>query len=302
MNFIINKYQTMLTLLLTAIIFLSCDVSENYPMKNKIDPKLEKYWYEGKAEITSYKLSQARYGEMREGTAVMVFVTEPFSKKSMTKADRPTGQDPSVLKLNFTKNFNTGIYPYSLMTSSFFPVENGEHSLKISSSSQEWCGHSFTELQNTGNFTITTSSYFEGESGSNSLSKNLLEDDIWSMIRLNPKNLPKGEIKMIPSFSYISLMHKKTQAYDCLASLQTDEEGNNKYRIYYPNLDRTLTITFESTFPQKIIRWEETYMDGYGAGKKLLSTTGEAIKTVKSAYWNKNSNADSGLRTELGLK
>ncbi|MGB2691994.1 MAG: septum formation inhibitor Maf, partial [Thermodesulfobacteriota bacterium] len=37
------------------------------------------YWYDGKAEITSYKLEQARYGELHEGYAVMVFVTEDFS-------------------------------------------------------------------------------------------------------------------------------------------------------------------------------------------------------------------------------
>ena len=43
--------------------------------------KFAKYWYKGKAEITSYKLQQARYGEMYEGTAVTIFVTEDFSNK-----------------------------------------------------------------------------------------------------------------------------------------------------------------------------------------------------------------------------
>ena len=31
------------------------------------------YWYAGKAEITSYSLQQARYGELRDGHAVLIF-------------------------------------------------------------------------------------------------------------------------------------------------------------------------------------------------------------------------------------
>ena len=45
------------------------------------------YWYDGKAEITSYALQQARYGELHTGEAVLVFVTEPFSKSKQVKLD-----------------------------------------------------------------------------------------------------------------------------------------------------------------------------------------------------------------------
>ncbi|MDP7238046.1 MAG: hypothetical protein QGI34_15090, partial [Candidatus Latescibacteria bacterium] len=37
------------------------------------------YWYQGKAEITSYTLKQARYGEIHDGHVVLIFVTEDFS-------------------------------------------------------------------------------------------------------------------------------------------------------------------------------------------------------------------------------
>lgn len=40
------------------------------------------YWFQGKAEISSYDLTQYRYGEAREGEAVMIFVTEDFRKRS----------------------------------------------------------------------------------------------------------------------------------------------------------------------------------------------------------------------------
>jgi len=125
----------------------------------------EKYWYAGDAEITSYTLEQARYGELHDGEAVMIFVTEPFSTNKMAKSDSPSEKDVSVLKLNFTKNFNTGIYPYSMMNSTFFPFKNSLHSLKISSSTQEWCGHTYMEMQNKGKFDIDIKSYFENESG-----------------------------------------------------------------------------------------------------------------------------------------
>ncbi len=36
--------------------------------------------HDGKAELDGYRLKVSRYGEQREGTAVMIFVTEPFSE------------------------------------------------------------------------------------------------------------------------------------------------------------------------------------------------------------------------------
>jgi len=287
----------MLKIMLSILILGAC--ANNLPEDTTMNPQQEKYWYAGEAEISSYKLNQARYGEMREGTSVMVFVTEPFSKSSMTKADNPTGKDPSVLKLNHTKNFHTGIYPYSMMTSSFVPFNEGKHSLKISSSSQEWCGHTFMELENKNKFEIETRSYFEGESGEISLSKDYLEDDIWSLIRLRPEDLPQGNAKIIPSFFFLRMSHQETKAYSCNASKAKVDNTTSSYTLEYPTLDRKLVINYETAFPHKILSWEETHYSGYGSKRQQMITTGERINTIKSAYWGKNSNADSGLRDEL---
>lgn len=51
------------------------------PTAYKPNQQFKDYWYAGKAEITSYKLEQARYGELRDGKAVLVYVTEPFYQK-----------------------------------------------------------------------------------------------------------------------------------------------------------------------------------------------------------------------------
>ena len=299
------KYLFIFTI---AIAFLACAAnsekeSSTSPSKTerKLSDKAKAYWYSGGAEITSYKLTQSRYGELREGEAVTVFVTEPFSPKSNTKADSPSKDNVNVLKLNFTKRFNTGIYPYSMMNSTFYPVSDGEHSLKASTSIQEWCGHVFMELQNKKNFEMINHSYFEGESFVSSINKAALEDDIWSQIRLHPESL-KSTTKMIPSFFYLRLMHKEAKAYVCEMTQEENKDQTRVVTINYPELERTLKIRYSSDSPHSILSWTETYPDGYGTNKKMMETSGEMIKTIRSEYWNKKSNADEKLREELGLK
>jgi hypothetical protein len=40
--------------------------------KREIATDFEKYWFNGEAELSSFQLTQARYGELREGKAVMI--------------------------------------------------------------------------------------------------------------------------------------------------------------------------------------------------------------------------------------
>lgn len=260
------------------------------------------YWYHSKAEITSYALKQARYGEIHEGTAVFVFVTEPFSPSNYVKADTPHPDNVSVLKLNQTRKFNTGIYPYSIMTSSFFPFKKGDHSIKISSSSQEWCGHTYMELQNprNGHFGVKIDSYFEGETQEMHQSvAALMEDDIWTMIRIRD-NLPTGKTTMYPSMLAARLLHIDYKPYTCHLSIQK-KETSTIYTVEYPELERTLEIEFENKHPRKIMGWTETNYSGFGADKKMLTTTATRMKSINTDYWNRHSVADSTYRHLLDL-
>ncbi len=260
------------------------------------------YWYSGKAEITSFKLEQVRYGEIHEGTAVFVFVTEPFSPTNFVKADQPSPSDVSVLKLNQTRKFNTGIYPDSIMTSSFLPFKQGDHSIKVSLSSQEWCGHMYMEVrkQKTKNFQVDIDSYFEGESKQGySSALALMEDDVWTMIRIR-EDLPTGKISMYPSLLAARLLHIEYKPYACTASVN-NKGTSTFYTLEYPELNRTLKIEFEQAHPHKIIAWTETNNSGFGSAKKQLTTTATRMKTITSDYWNHNSVADSTLRKELNL-
>jgi len=267
----------------------------------KLTEAFKKYWYAGEAEITSYQLEQARYGEMRKGKAILVFVTEDFLPKKQVKADQQNPNNIPVLKLNQTKKFNTGIYPYSIMQSTFYPVSDTSHAVKISSSMQEWCGHVYAQLNNRKKFEITSHSYFQNEADTNFLlDKAILENEIWTKIRINPNNLPQGDIKIIPSFEYTRLRHKEIKAYAAKASIE--KQGTNSvYNITYPQLNRSISITYTNSFPHQIESWTETFKSGFGPNAKEMITKATKIKQIKSAYWDKNSNKDEILRKELGL-
>lgn len=261
------------------------------------NPTFNTYWYSGKAEITSYKLSQIRYGEIHEGTAVNIFVTEDFLPEKQVKADNPNKKNVAILKLNSTKKFTTGIYPYSLMTSTFSPIDSNKNAIKISFSAQEWCGNTFVQLNNREEYEIQFYSYFESNADRKiNLKKNILENELWNQLRISPKNLPVGELQIIPSFEFLSLNHKEFKAFDAIASL--DEEGAFLiYTINYPKLERTLSIKATKDFPNTIESWEETF----STRGKTLTTKAEKIKTIQSAYWSKNGVADVSERKELGL-
>lgn len=269
--------------------------------------EFKSYWYQGKAELNSYNLEQARYGAIHHGKAVLIFVTEDFSEKKQVKLDNPqeAGNDAiKVMKLNAVKKFNTGIYPYSMMKSIFTPVNQQQypHSLKVTTSSQEWCGHTFTQLNLGGNnYDVLLRSYFESEGDQEfSVNAGLLEDEIWNIIRLNPDALPIGEIEIIPGTFYQRLSHKEIKVAKATASVENDGE-NKKYTLNYPEYDRMISIEFHAEFPYKILGWEETYRDGFGENAQMLTTKATLDETIKLDYWTHNSPADSVLREKLNL-
>ena len=115
-------------LLLIMALSLGCGDDSN-EIKKTIEANPETFdriWFRGKAEVTRYELRQARYGQVHEGDAVLVFVTEDFLADKQVKKEHGKGKAGPVLKLNFTKKFNTGIYPYSLMTSTFTDINFDE--------------------------------------------------------------------------------------------------------------------------------------------------------------------------------
>ncbi|MDX1438650.1 MAG: hypothetical protein R3284_01990 [Rubricoccaceae bacterium] len=285
------------------------EISSNEILLGDVGPLSEEfgdYWYQGLAEITSYDLEQARYGEIRQGVAVLIFVTEPFSPSKQVKLDvaGEVGTDEvTVLKLNHTRNFVTGIYPYSMMTSSFLPISEGPMPLKVTATSQEWCGHTFTQLNRTSEgYRARLFSYFESEGDQDlELADVMLEDGLWSLIRINPDALPTGEIQLVPSAVYQRMSHTEIRPYTATATL-SDREDGREYRIHYPDVDRTLSIFFSANHPFEISGWEETRRSGFGEGRQMLTTRAIFRAREMLAYWQLNGTEDIHYRERLGLE
>jgi hypothetical protein len=262
-----------------------------------------KYWYQGKAELTRYKLDQARYGEIHTGEAVLIFVTEPFLPDKQVKLEQgDPSKGISVLKLNSVRKFFTGIYPYSLMTSTFTPVDfSHTRTLKVASSSQEWCGQTFTQLNlRGGRYEGTLRSYFEAEGDrAFDFAPAWLEDELWTRIRLAPATLPVGRVEVVPGLQYARLWHKAVRPEKAEATL-TSEGGENVYVLQYSAIPRRLVIRFEQAFPYKIVGWEETQPGAFD-GSPLLTTKAVATGRLLLDYWKRHNNADAHFRKELGV-
>jgi len=208
--------------------------------------EIKKSW-SGAGELTSYDLKMNRYGVVREGTAVLVFVREPFLKDRQVKDESGRG-DFQVLKMNFIREFKTGLYPYHTLTSVFLPLENkeGNQALKVTTSVQEWCGHTYMNTnRKNGSIQTELSSYFENEEGETFKTKSsvLLEDEIWTMIRLQPEQLPTGKVEMLAGNLTARLSHRKQKVHTAQASWQKGSSDENQvYQIQYSDSGRTLAI------------------------------------------------------------
>lgn len=263
-----------------------------------------KYWYQGLAEISSYTLQQGRYSHVHPGNVVNIFVTEDFSKSKHVKLDDPAnaGADKlPILKLNQSFKFNTGIYSYSSMLSVFQPsdINNYPHAVKVTASVQDWCGMAYMQLNAKGKKNeIQQLSYFESEGDRDfSFDQTVLEDELWTLIRIAPDKLPVGNMQILPGSIYLRYSHKEIKPYSASLSLQ-DVNDTRVYIIQIPELKKSLTITFEKEFPYTILGWEESYP---GFDGTLLKTTATLNKTIMSEYWNKHNLEDRVLRKDLGL-
>ena len=273
--------------------------------------QFREYWYNHGAEISRFTLQQMRYGEIHEGDAVLVFVTEEINPDLQVKADDPGPQNVPILKLNAVRKFFTGVYPYSIMTSIFSPVDMQKYPLplKINSSTQEWCGQVYTQMNLIEDeYRVRMHSYFEKEGDRDFKIKNYVpEDAIWAMMRIAPNSLPRGEFFMIPGTVYVRLAHRPLMPQKAVASLDTVDgkslEGNSlvRYEVDFPAEQRTLRIFFEEDFPYRIQKWEESYRGLAAMGAKVMTTRATRTHTIMDAYWQHHGNRDRALLEKLGL-
>ncbi|MBK8503388.1 MAG: hypothetical protein IPL46_14930 [Saprospiraceae bacterium] len=308
------RYISLLAML--PLLLPSCDsITEKVgsaravPIHFNQDDEWRDHWYDGNAEVNVYETKQARYQDIHPGKTVLIFVTEDFlSDKQVKNENYSDKTSTSVLKTNLIRKFDTGVYDYSIMTSVFTPVDHKAFpkTLKITTSSQDWCGQSFMQLNHEQNkYRVRQYSYFEKEGDQNFTVDDLMnEDEIFNQIRFDPDLLPTGSKNMLPGTAFSRLKHIEFKSYPVTLTKDTytgtDFTGKNPevYKIVFPDFDRTLEIIYESKFPFQILGWTDTY--AALSGEKLTSIS-KMISSKRMPYWSKHNLEDSHLRAEIGL-
>lgn len=268
-------------------------------------------WYQGKAEVNTYDLVQNRYQNQHPGEAVLIFVTEDFLTDKQVKNERyQNPNSTSVLKTNYLRRFTTGFYDYAIMTSVFTPVETQEypHTMKVTTSVQDWCGQAFMQLNLDGNrYQTQLRSYFEQEGDENDrVPVALLEDELFNRIRMGPERLPTGDIDILPGTAHARLKHEPFAIRSATVTLEPysgDEFSGTDllaYTLVFAQTERALQIVFERESPHRIQGWTDAYPSVFD--DKVRRTVAKRTETKWMPYWKQNNAADTTLRADFGLK
>jgi len=275
-----------------------------------------KKWGDGKGEVSGYDLTFPRYGELRKGIAVTVFVTETFSNSARVKADpgkHPKADEFPVMKLNLVQDFSTGIYDYNLMTSAFVALApvNGRpagSATKVSFSSQEWCGDTYGQiLFDTGSARLTSHSYFDGEADQSrdlAVPADALSADallLWARGFAAPLVAPgeRREVPLVLSMRTARLNHrpveiqKATLSRDAAHSRLSVPAGS--FEVERSTVEvaggPTWKISVEASEPHRLIEWETS------DGEKASLLAGDRLE-----YWRMHAEKDQPALARLGLK
>lgn len=273
------------------------------------------HWGDGKAEVAGYELKFKRYGEIRTGVAVVIFVTEPFVNSSRVKAESKkhlTSDIFNVMKLNLIRNFSTGIYDYNTMTSVFVGLEpfgglKAGSIAKASFSSQEWCGHVYEQLRFfPREVEIDSHSYFDGEADQAFTLRRplngLSEDQLFHWARgLSAPFLDKGESVEIELLS--SMLSSRFQHVPLSWRPAKLARSSDTYKVSVPSGEfnvRKMTVsslhgtewTFyvEEVSPHRIIEWSNSEKE-----QAVL------LNSERLEYWKMNSSQFINDVKRLGL-
>lgn len=278
------------------------------------------HWSDGKAELNGYDLIQPRYGELRHGRAVLIFVTEPFSRSKAVKVNQWNPKDPdqfTALKLNAVRKFQTGIYDYSVMTSVFVDPAQDFAPAKVSFSSQEWCGHVFEEARFGGAegtrlpsgesrrsleaASVRINSYFEGETTELTLPAPASEDALFITLRGLAADVLKADdttITALPSALDRRLQHKPAAPANisirwAMPGVTTVPAGTFPTRTatWSRGIGGECSADIELAYPHRLIGWRCS--DGEQA--KLLGSE-------RIPYWQTHKEGDEALLKKLGLE
>jgi cellulose synthase/poly-beta-1,6-N-acetylglucosamine synthase-like glycosyltransferase len=281
-------------------------------------------WYDGQAELSSYFLEIERYGERRLGSAVIIFVTEPFSLSRRVKSDSDKGSKGdalNVMKSNVMMDFPTGIYDYNTMISTFVSLDKGGDLpagslLKSSFSSQEWCGHVYEQFMPFGRkLKIQSHSYFEGEADQDTElsipADATYAEGLYHWARgMSAPYLKSGgrAVGSLLDSSFDARLSHFQQGFEQAdfsvaeraEPIKLSADGGSAevrqaiQRKVTTKSGRTFTFWVASEFPFAILKWQVT-------GGRGPSISASLNKTTRNSYWKLNNNASVGRLQDLGM-
>lgn len=226
------------------------------PINQETNKTFNDYWKNGKIEITKYELKEDSISVGEGSLAFSIDYVEGVNKTDSIQ----------TLHSDFTGKIHQENYDYSAMTSTYLPLNLTirPHVMKVINSVQEPTGNSFLALSQIPKYyeIIAKNTFKEKTKEHFVLERKNLEDELWSKVRMNPDDLPTGDIEMIPSFAYWQSVRKLPNIYEAKAELKdytATEFTGKKLKIYtldYPDLKRNLSIIFESEFPFEIVGWK----------------------------------------------
>lgn len=261
-------------------------------------------WYDGNAELSGYRLTTPRYGELRTGEMALVYVTEPLSRRTWIKDDdAPPADRVDVIKLNQSFGFLTGIYPYSVMTSVFAPIDDWGGArfspVKITLTAQEWCGHVFQALWPApGRVRTQIASYFasEGEGvGETAVPEGTRYEDAL-LIQLRELDGPFADGRdwsgpLVPSIWRLRRAHTPPRVEQATIRRTTHGEGADAVtRFTLESRDYRRTFEVETAPRRRVLGWTTS------EGEEV-----RLIRTTRLPYWTLNHRGDEALRDQLGL-
>jgi hypothetical protein len=226
------------------------------PVNQETNKTFIDYWKNNKIEITKYDLKEDSISVGEGSSTFNIDYVEGVNKTDSIQ----------TLHSDFTGKIHKENYDYSAMTSTYLPLNLTlrSHAMKVINSVQEPTGNSFLELsQIPKSYEIIAKNTFKEKTKEHFiLERKNLEDELWAKIRMNPNDLPLGDIEIIPSFAYWQSTRKSPNIYEVKAELNDyagTEFTGKKLKIYtldYPDLKRNLSIVFEGKFPFEIVGWK----------------------------------------------
>lgn len=273
-----------------------------------------RHWTDGNGEVDTYDFTYPRYGQLRQGVAIAIFVTEDFTNQQRVKADRgPQGRTDlfPVMKMNLIEDFPTGVYNYSEMISTFVALA-GVNGLppatptKVSFSSREWCGHIYHQyLFGPAKIRSTLHSYFDGEADRQTefdLPEGAVsEDALWHWARGFGQPLMEpgdtAEVALLPSVQRLHHEHKPLEWTKAKLTRGDRTQilvpaGKFDVEVVVVEIEGGPTRTFyvETSLPRRIVRWETS-----------MGERAEMVASQRIKYWEMQGPSAASLR-ELGLQ